>query len=84
MVRKPVAREQVVERVVEQIVEPIAKKEVGRTVVARERMRQSARPVQRKRAGTGNLDDEPNSLAKILLQRMGLPFGDEEAGVEAG
>jgi hypothetical protein len=76
MVRKPVVREQVVE--------PIAEKEVGRTPVAREKMRPSARRVQRKRAGTRNLDDEPNSLAKLLLQRMGLPFTDEEAGVEAG
>jgi hypothetical protein len=76
MVRKPVVREQVVE--------PIAEKEVGRTPVAREKMRPSARRVQRKRAETRNLDDEPNSLAKLLLQRMGLPFTDEEAGVEAG
>jgi hypothetical protein len=29
-----------------------------------------------------DLDNEPNSLAKILLQRMGLPLMDEEGGNE--
>ncbi len=37
------------------------------------------RAVKRKRPELRNLDDEPDSLAKILLQRLGLPFIGESA-----
>ena len=37
------------------------------------------RAVKRKRPELRNLDDEPDSLAKILLQRLGLPFISESA-----
>lgn len=37
------------------------------------------RAVKRKRPELRNLDDEPDSLAKILLQRLGLPFTRESA-----
>jgi hypothetical protein len=45
--------------------------------------RNQARPnnvgaVKRKKPGLRNLDDEPPSLAKILLQRMGLPPMEED------
>ncbi len=35
--------------------------------------------VKRKKPGLRNLDDEPFSLAKLLLQKMGLPTGEDTA-----
>jgi hypothetical protein len=68
----------------------VVKKEVERARVGREKIRQQksspaeGRAGQRKRPGPANLDDEPNSLAKLLLQQLGLPLPGEELGAASG
>jgi hypothetical protein len=76
--REPIAQVSVVE------------KEAERAQVGREKIRQQksspaeGRAGQRKRPGPANLDDEPNSLAKLLLQQLGLPLPGEELGAASG
>jgi len=56
----------------------VVEDEVGRVPVCREKIgTNKVGTVKRKRAGLVKLEDQPDSLAKILLQRMGLPLMEE-------
>jgi hypothetical protein len=63
VVQGPVAREQVIEENVNPV--PVVREEIRP---------EKAAPVKRKKAGPRRLEDEPPSLAKTLLLRLGLPL----------
>jgi len=75
--------------------EPVTRAQVGREKVRQDEARrdngrrdkarpENARVDKRKRAGIRRLEDEPPSLAKILLQRLGLPLVSPDETAASG
>lgn len=77
------------EEVLEEVVQgPVEREQVIREVSPMPAVREEIRPekaaAKRKKAGPRRFEDEPPSLAKTLLLRLGLPLTPPEAGEALG